>query len=73
MLATETKARGDIEAVNRLQAVMALRSCDIDGRWQENGDIHGNDRSGSGDQYRSWIEESFRDKSLNQRKKKYIW
>jgi len=53
MLATETKACGDIEAVHRLQAVMALRSCDIDGRWQENGDVHGNDRSVSVDQYRS--------------------
>lgn len=28
---------------------MALRSCDIDGCRQENGDVHGNDRPGSGD------------------------
>lgn len=47
MLATETKACCDIEAVHRLQTIMALRSCDIDRYGQENGDVHGNDRPGS--------------------------
>lgn len=36
MLATEAKACCDIEAVHRLQTIMALRSCDIDGCWQKN-------------------------------------
>lgn len=66
-LATEAKACCDIEAVHRLQAIMALRSCDIDGHGQENRDIHGNDRPGSGDQQRSRIEWPFREKFLSQR------
>lgn len=32
---------------------MALRSCDIDRYGQENGDVHGNHRPGSGDQQRT--------------------
>lgn len=62
ILATETKACCDIEAVHWLQTIMALRSCDIDRYRQENGDIHGNDRPGSGDQHRNRIEWPFKGK-----------
>lgn len=46
MLAMEPKTHGDVQAVHRLLSVMTLRCCDVDGDWEEDGDIHSDDRSG---------------------------
>lgn len=42
----EPEAHGDIQAVHRLLSIVTLRCCDVDGAWQEDGDIHRDDRSG---------------------------
>lgn len=46
MSAMEPKADSDIQAIYRLLSIMTLRCCDVDGAWEEDRDIHGNDRSG---------------------------
>lgn len=40
----KAEADGDIQAVHRLQPVMTLRSCDVDRGWEEDRDVHGDDR-----------------------------
>lgn len=45
MLAVEAKAGGDVQAVHRLQPIVTLRGCDVDGGWEEDGDVHRNDGS----------------------------
>lgn len=55
VLAIETKADCNVETIHLLRAIIALGSCDVDGGWQENIDVHCNDGSGSGDQWRSII------------------
>lgn len=47
MFAFETKADCDVQAVYPLQAIMTLWSCDVNGCWQENRDVHGNNWPGS--------------------------
>lgn len=41
----EAEAGGDVQAVHRLQPVVTLRRRDVDGGWEEDGDIHRDDRS----------------------------
>lgn len=42
----ELKAGRDVQAVHRLLSVMTLRRRDVDGAWEEDGDVHRNDRPG---------------------------
>ena len=39
------RAGGDVQAVHRLQPIVTLRGCDVDGGWEEDGDVHRNDGS----------------------------
>lgn len=41
----EAEAGGDVQAVYRLQPIVTLRRRDVDGSWEEDGDVHCNDRS----------------------------
>lgn len=45
MLAVEAKAGGNIQAVHRLLAIVALGRRDVDGGGEEDGDIHRDDGS----------------------------
>lgn len=42
----ETHADGDVEAVHVVETLVALRHSDVDGGWQEDGDVHCNDGPG---------------------------
>lgn len=41
VLAVEAEAGGNIQAVHRLLPIMTLGRSDVDGTWEEDGDIHG--------------------------------
>lgn len=43
--AVEAEASSDIQAIHRLLSVVALRRRDVDGSWEEDGDVHRNDGS----------------------------
>lgn len=45
VLAVEAEAGGDVQAVHRLQPIVTLRRRDVDGGWEEDGDVHRNDGS----------------------------